>query len=320
MPTKRLKEQEKTAYSLTEDVAGRKVLFVNFYMLGAPGKGKPWILVDAALPGSTRRILKEAEERYGKDNPPLAILLTHGHFDHIGALPDLLKIWPKVNVYVHPLEMPYLTGWSAYPPPDPAAGGGGMAYMSWAFPIKAIDLGHRVQPLPVDGSIPFLEGWRYILTPGHSPGHIALFRDSDRLLIAGDAFTTTNQNSLTSVLLQKKEIHGPPAYFTINWQDAHKSIQDLADLNPQIAGTGHGLPLFGQELADALRQLLRIFSEQEIPSRGRYTSRPARANERGIQEMPSPVSYMVSRYIAGFAGIVAVAGIGYWLSRKLIKK
>lgn len=319
MPTKKLKEKERASYSLTEDVAGRKVLFVNFYMLGAPGDGKPWVLVDAAIPGSSKRIIKEAEDRYGKNNPPVAIILTHGHFDHTGALPDLLKVWPQVKVFVHPLEMPYLTGWSAYPPPDPTAGGGGMAYMSWAFPIAPIDLGSRVQALPIDGSIPFLDGWRYILTPGHSPGHISLFRDSDRLLIAGDAFTTTNQNSITAVLLQKKEIHGPPAYFTMNWQEAQHSVEELASLQPEIAGTGHGLPMTGNELKEALHRLVQNFWAKEIPHNGRYTDKPAIANEQGVQNMPKPVSYYVSRYIAGFAAILALGGVGYWFSRKIIK-
>ena len=41
---------------------------------------------------------------------------------------------------------------------------------------------------PSDGSIPNMPGWQWIHTPGHSPGHISLFREKDRSLIAGDAF------------------------------------------------------------------------------------------------------------------------------------
>ena len=62
-----------------------------------------------------------------------------------------------------------------------------------------------------------MQGWRWIFTPGHSPGHISLFRDSDRTLIVGDAFVTTKQESLMSVMTQRMEMHGPPMYFTPDW-------------------------------------------------------------------------------------------------------
>jgi glyoxylase-like metal-dependent hydrolase (beta-lactamase superfamily II) len=59
--------------------------------------------------------------------------------------------------------------------------------------------------------------WRYMHTPGHTSGHISLFRNEDGVLLAGDAFVTTNQESLIAVMTQKKELHGPPKYFTYNW-------------------------------------------------------------------------------------------------------
>ena len=45
----------------------------------------------------------------------------------------------------------------------------------------------HVQALPEDGSVPFLDEWMWIATPGHTPGHISLFRDDGRVLVAGDA-------------------------------------------------------------------------------------------------------------------------------------
>src|SRR4051812_29789160 len=67
---------------------------------------------------------------------------------------------------------------------------------------------------PADGSVPALPSWRAIHTPGHAPGHVSLFRESDRLLLAGDAFVTTKQESAVAALLKPRVIHGPPAYFT----------------------------------------------------------------------------------------------------------
>lgn len=76
-------------------------------------------------------------------------------------------------------------------------------------------------------------------TPGHSAGHISLFRSSDGLLIAGDAFVTTIQESAFFAITQKKEVHRPPAYYTSDWDAAHQSVKILAALHPEIAVTGH---------------------------------------------------------------------------------
>lgn len=269
MLTKKLREKDKAAYTLADDVTGRRVLFVNHYMIGYPGQGNSWVLVDAGLPGSARRIQKEAEELFGTNNPPKAILLTHGHFDHTGALPDLLKTWPETDVYAHPLEIPYITGRATYPESAYDENGTSFSFMTWIIPVRPIDLGSRVFALPVDGTIPFLPEWKYIHTPGHSPGHISLYREKDNILITGDAFTTTNQDNLSSVFMKKKEMHGPPAFLTTNWREAYSSIKKLAALNPEVAGTGHGIPLRGEELRQQLTGLIESFFEKEIPYRVR---------------------------------------------------
>ena len=117
------------------------------------------------------------------------------------------------------------TRWSCLPDGTvvlPCAGpvsvGGGLCLpcRPWSFPRGPIDLGDRVKPLPEDGSVPGLPGWRWVFTPGHTPGHIALFRDSDRTLIAGDAFVTTRQESVAASISQRPELCGPPRYFTSN--------------------------------------------------------------------------------------------------------
>lgn len=306
------KNRDKEAYSIASDVAGRKILFVNYYMIGERGAGNPWVLIDAGLQGSALKIIKDAQELFGENNPPQAILLTHGHFDHVGALPELLDVWKNVPVYAHALEVPYLTGKSSYPPPDPAVGGGAMAYMSWIFPIKPINIIERLRLLPHDGSVPHLPDWKWIHTPGHAPGHVSFFRSRDRVLIAGDAFVTTDQNALSAVLLQKLEMHGPPAYFTINWIESERSIRRLLDLNPGVAGTGHGLPMAGQKLIEEIQNLLENF-EEEVPENGRYVKQPAITNEEGIKEMPAPISYNVPRYAALGMLVIGAIGLGYLL-------
>lgn len=318
MEAQTLVREKISNYSVASDVAGMKIVFVNVFMVGEPIPGGKWVLVDAGLHGSAHIIMNEAEALFGKNTRPEAIILTHGHFDHIGGLTELLKEW-DVPVYAHPLEMPYLNGLSNYPPPDPAVGGGAMAYMSWMFPKKGIDLGNNVKPLPEDGTVPFLPEWRYIHTPGHSPGHVSFFRESDRVLIAGDAFVTTNQNSAVSVITQKPEVHAPPAYFTIDWAAAKKSVLALAALRPFAAGTGHGVSMSGEKLERQLEELAINFDSQ-IPANGRYVKEPAITDERGVINMPKPVSYHVAKAIAGVSlGLMTGAAL-FFLTRKSNKE
>lgn len=241
----------------------------NVCMIGNPKISSRWVLVDAGMPRSAEKILQAAEKRFGPDHQLQAILLTHGHFDHVGALIDILKQHP-VPVYAHPDEFPYLTGKENYPEPDSSVEGGLVAKMSKTFPITAIDISEHLVELPADGSIPNLPTWRWVHTPGHTPGHVSFFKDSDRILVAGDAFITVKQDSLYKVLRQKKEVHGPPVYLTTNWRAAWESVSKLADLKPTIAVTGHGKPMKGSALAAGLIDLADHFPDVAVPSHGKY--------------------------------------------------
>jgi glyoxylase-like metal-dependent hydrolase (beta-lactamase superfamily II) len=89
-----------------------------------------------------------------------------------------------------------------------------MSLLSPLFPTSPVDVSTRLQLLPEDHSVPPMPGWSWLHTPGHSPGHVSLWRESDRLMIVGDAFTTTKQESVYAAVTQEPEMHGPPMYFT----------------------------------------------------------------------------------------------------------
>jgi hypothetical protein len=89
-------------------------------------------------------------------------------------------------------------------------------------------------------------------------------------MIVGDAFVTVKQESLYAVVTQEQEIHGPPAYFTPDWEAARRSVERLAALQPSIAATGHGTPMGGEELTRGLEKLVREFDQVAIPDQGRY--------------------------------------------------
>ncbi|MGF2616056.1 MBL fold metallo-hydrolase [Rossellomorea aquimaris] len=176
------------------DLYNYTVQIVNIAFVGNPRASNEFILIDAGMPDSHEMIIKAAQERFGDDCVCKAIILTHGHFDHVGALEGLLKKW-DVPVYAHSMEKPYLSGESDYPPPNTEESGL-VAKMSTTFPRHSIDISSNLNILPEDGTIPVLPDWRYIQTPGHTPGHISLFRDRDQALIAGDAFINVEQEKL----------------------------------------------------------------------------------------------------------------------------
>ncbi|SFC35992.1 Glyoxylase, beta-lactamase superfamily II [Parapedobacter composti] len=298
---------------ITNGVWRLRILFVNVYFIAADDG--QWVLVDAGLKGSSRKITEAAAILFGHNRPPAAIILTHGHFDHIGALPRLLQRWDS-PVYAHPLELPYLTGQAAYPPADPFAGGGMMSWVSFLYPNEPINLGNRVEALSKEGSLPVLSRWRYIHTPGHAPGHISLFRDTDGILIAGDAFVTTRQESAFSVLLQKKQVSGPPRYFTYDWEEAAASVKKLQQLNPLVAVTGHGKPVKGNELTDGLAHLVRHFDRIAVPKAGRYVDTPPTVNRRGIVRLPANKHTSRNRLVLASIGIAVAAGLALlWKDR-----
>jgi glyoxylase-like metal-dependent hydrolase (beta-lactamase superfamily II) len=93
------------------------------------------------MPGTASGILSAAQARFGESGRPSAIVLTHGHFDHVGPLETLAAEW-DVPVYAHPLEHPYLNGTTSYPPPDPTVGGG---LMAWALTVISDEAGGRAR-------------------------------------------------------------------------------------------------------------------------------------------------------------------------------
>jgi glyoxylase-like metal-dependent hydrolase (beta-lactamase superfamily II) len=296
---------------VVDDVARLRVVMVNVYFVGEPGSVRDWVLVDAGMPGSALAIRRAAEERFGPAARPRAIVLTHGHFDHVGALPELVRAWPEVPIYAHELEIPYIKGRSPYPPPDPTVGGGMFSRLSPLFPRGPYDFGEQVFALPSDESIPGMPGWRWVPTPGHSPGHVSLFREGDGALLAGDAIVTTQQESAWAVLTQRQELHGPPMYFTCDWRSAEESVRRLAGLRPLVAATGHGVPMRGTRLRHGLDRLTANFRRLAMPRTGRYVNEPARTDRQGIVSLPPkpPTSTLPKILLGAGVSLAMVAAI-----------
>jgi glyoxylase-like metal-dependent hydrolase (beta-lactamase superfamily II) len=315
------KETGNFYFNVAPHVWGMKDIFVNVYIV-EDAEEKNWVLIDAGLKTSERKIKRMAASLFGKESKPKCIILTHGHFDHVGSLLNLATEW-NVPVYAHYLELPYLTGKSHYPPPDPSVRGGLMAWMSFVYPTKPIDLQSKIFALPEDGSVPYLKEWRYLHTPGHAPGHASLFREEDSVLIAGDAFVTTNQQSAISVMLQTKKLSGPPTYFTYDWDAANTSVKKLLLLAPETIATGHGRPMHGKEMRKQLHNLHEHFKQEAVPSQGRYVKEPAIADANGVlyvppkEERKNYLPWLISGCVLGFTAVTLMnkqRNKGRWFS------
>lgn len=288
---------------IAPDVGWLPVSFVNVYFIGRPGD--QWVLVDAGLPGRTNQIFEAAEARFGPSRAPEAIVLTHGHFDHAGSALKLAEKW-DVPIFAHPLEVPFLNGRSAYPPPDPTIGGA-IAFLSRFMPSGPYDFGVRLRELRPN-EVPGAPDWEWLGTPGHSPGHVSLFRSADRTLLAGDAFATMNMDSWSGLISGRKVLAPGGAPFNCDWHASIASVQQLASLRPNVAGCGHGIPMCDRELPARLERFAKRF---HAPRHGRYVRQPARTDESGVVALPrapfDPVPFATAASLL-LAGIALGAG------------
>jgi glyoxylase-like metal-dependent hydrolase (beta-lactamase superfamily II) len=247
------------------DIACLRLAFVNVVLCGDPNCGdRGWVLIDCGVRGYRKTIEEAAAKRFGVGARPAAILLTHGHFDHVGSVEELSRSW-DVPVYVHYAESPYLDGSESYPPADPFAGGGLMSLLSPLFPRGPVEIGERLRLLPQDRTVPGLSTWEWIATPGHTPGHVSFWNAERKILIAGDACITTGQESAYEAAVQTPEMHGPPRYFTPDWDRAAASVRKLAGLGAECLVAGHGPPLRGEGVGDAIGILADRFDEIARP-------------------------------------------------------
>ncbi|HXF26077.1 MAG TPA: MBL fold metallo-hydrolase, partial [Bryobacteraceae bacterium] len=293
---------------IARDVALLRVSIANVYFVGR--RVGPWALIDTGVPGKADMIREAANALFGPGTRPEAILLTHGHFDHAGSALELARMW-GVNIYLHPLETPYVTGRSDYPPPD-LRSGGFMALVNRLAQASTLDLEDRARPLGLNPDLPGLPAWQWIHVPGHAPGQIAFFRPEDRTLIAGDACATVNLDSLFAAASKYQRVCRPPAPMTCDWIAAAESVEKLAALEPVTLACGHGDPISGPAAAEQLRRLAREF---RMPRRGRYVAKGAHTDESGVISLPPKPSDPLPKIAAG-VGFAALAGTAIALVKR----
>ena len=156
------------------------------------------VLIDAGLPGQVE-LFKKAIEDAGFDAGNLsAIILTHQDIDHIGCVVDLLSLAPNAKVMAYKEEVPYIDG--SKTPIKLAAMEANYENLpddrkAWCDQFK-IGFAHckvKVDKELEDGEVlPICGGIQIIHTPGHTPGHICLYLQEGKVIIAGDAANIEN--------------------------------------------------------------------------------------------------------------------------------
>ncbi len=182
------------------------------------------VLVDAGTPAARRRISRQL-----RGQRLSAHVVTHAHPDHFGSSHALcdefdLPLWAgqadveaieTATPVTAPGRLPKLLSHMKMPDPHPVT--------------KGLKEGDEVA------------GFTVLEVPGHSPGHIALWRDKDGVLICGDVF------------FHVLRVTGPPDLLTWDREQNRESMRRLAELRPKLVLFGHGKPLRDP---DRLRRLV----------------------------------------------------------------
>jgi hydroxyacylglutathione hydrolase len=207
---------------------------MNVYLLE---DGDGVTVFDAGIAGMEAAILAAAARHGGISR----VVLGHADADHRGAAPAL-----HAPVFCHPAERPAAE--SSSPQRD---------YFDltrlrpYARPVYK-----RLFPVWDGGAVPIagtvaegeeIAGFRVLELPGHAPGLIGLYRESDRLALVSDTVYTLD--------IQTGRKGGPrvphPA-FDADTDTARASIRRLAELSPSVVWAGHADPVTG-DVAGRLR-------------------------------------------------------------------
>lgn len=181
---------------------------VNCYLVGD-------VLVDAGTPGARRRLLRELS-----GHRVTAHAVTHAHPDHFGSSRAVCEA----------MGLPLWCGAAdaeAIETATPVIGPGLAPKLLAKLPKVP---SYAVSRGLVEGDD--VAGFEVLDVPGHSPGHIALWRESDRVLIAGDVFFHL-----------ARRVSAPWSFLTADVAVNRKSMRRLAALRPALALFGHGPPL-----------------------------------------------------------------------------
>ena len=188
---------------------------INVYLMGD-------VLVDAATRHAGKRILRQLRGR-----TIAAHALTHAHPDHQGATHEVCEAF-GIPLWCGELDAEAVEDGRIMDrqPKHPINSIIGRIMPGPAYPVaRRLHEGDQVA------------GFKVLDVPGHSAGHVAYWRESDRALVCGDVFT--NVDTITGI----PGLHEPRSFFTPDPARNRDSMRRLAALEPALVCFGHGWPL-----------------------------------------------------------------------------
>jgi hydroxyacylglutathione hydrolase len=189
---------------------------INVYLVGD-------VLIDAATRKGEKRILRQL-----RDRSLSAHALTHAHPDHQGSSHAICERF-RVPLWCGRDDVPAMETPGAIKSAQAPGWLNRLQARYWTGPP------HPVARALAEGDE--VAGFAVLETPGHSPGHVAYWREADRVLILGDVLN--NMDVRTGV----PGLHEPPAMFTPDPARNRQSARRLAGLQPALVCFGHGPPL-----------------------------------------------------------------------------
>ncbi|MFD2171643.1 MBL fold metallo-hydrolase [Tumebacillus lipolyticus] len=212
------------------------------------------VLVDTGYPGQLP-LIRQAMEQAGISFETLSkVILTHQDLDHIGSLPNILtESEQKIEVLANEIEKPFIQGEKRllkitdeaiaqvdanFPPDVPE---------EWRNAFKRLleNPPHaQVDTIVVDGAeLPDCGGITIIDTPGHTPGHISLYHQPSKTLIAGDA-----------MVVRDGQLFGPDPQYTLDLDEAMRSLKKLTRYDIETVICYHG-GAFGDQVNTRIAEL-----------------------------------------------------------------
>ena len=199
-------------------------------------------LIDTGIVGSAPGILAAARKLGA---PIRRLLLTHAHGDHVGSLDALSAALPAAEVLISARDVRLLSGDTSLDAHEAQTPVRGSFQRVQARITRTLEDGDTVGSLQV------------VASPGHTPGHLALFDPRDRSLIAGDAFQTAGGLAVAGVI---RPLFPLPALATWHLPTALASARKLLALEPARLAAGHGRVLADPQ--DAMRRAIAVAEQR----------------------------------------------------------
>ena len=210
------------------------------------------ILVDTGMPGQLPQIRKAMDEIGVPLSKLGEVILTHQDIDHIGGLSDILKAsGRKIEILAHEADRPYIEGAK----PLIKMSSDRVAKMLEALPEERRKHAEAMFTQPPKASVdrtiadgetlPWCGEITVIFTPGHTPGHVSLYVNKSKTLIAGDAMVVADGQLL-----------GPNPQATLDMETATKSLKQFTQYDIETVLCYHG-GIYSDNANQRLEELAR---------------------------------------------------------------